>query len=61
MKENIKEGLERVSKIKIQPRFLTVEGQAEGQEPLDSDLSHRMIAVDSMRSLDRMVKDILPG
>ena len=42
-------GLGRVAEIKVQPRFLAVEGQ-EGESP-DSDLSHRMIAVDSMRSL----------
>ena len=49
MKEEIKVGLGRVAEIKVQPRFLAVEGQ-EGESP-DSDLSHRMIAVDSMRSL----------
>jgi len=59
MKEEIKAGLDKVAEIKVQPRFLAVEGQ-EGESP-DSDLSHRMIAVDSMRSLDRMVKEILPA
>ena len=49
MKEEIKAGLDKVAEIKVQPRFLAVEGQ-EGESP-DSDLSHRMIAVDSMRSL----------
>ena len=49
MREEVLSGLERVADIKVQPRFLEVEGQ-EGESP-DSDLSHRMIAVDSMRSL----------
>ena len=59
MKDEVLSGLERVAEIKVQPRFLAVEGQ-EGESP-DSDLSHRMIAVDSMRSLDRMVLEILPS
>ena len=52
MKEEIKAGLDKVAEIKIEPRFLAVEGQ-EGESP-DSDLSHRMIAVDSMRSLGEL-------
>ena len=50
MRDEILAGLDRVSHIKVQPRFLAVEGQGEGESP-DSDLSHRMISVDSMRSL----------
>ena len=57
MKEEIKAGLDKVAEIKIEPRFLAVEGQ-EGESP-DSDLSHRMIAVDSMRSLGEIVIFIL--
>ena len=57
MKEEIKAGLDKVAEIKIEPRFLAVEGQ-EG-ESLDSDLSHRMIAVDSMRSLGELTIYIL--
>lgn len=59
MRDEILAGLDKVSHIKVQPRFLAVEGQGEGESP-DSDLSHRMISVDSMRSLDRMVVEILP-
>ena len=49
MRDEVLCGLERVAEIKVHPRFLEVEGQ-EGESP-DSDLSHRMIAVDSMRSV----------
>ena len=60
MKNQIWNNLERVAQVKIQPRFLTVEGSKE-EEAASEDLIHRMQAVDSMRSLDRMVKEILPS
>ena len=58
MKDEIAAELERVSEIKVQPRFLTVEGQ-EGESGPDDDLNHRMIAVDSMRSLGRLLGSLL--
>jgi len=59
MKEEIKAQLLRVKDIKVEPRFLTIEDTKSGE--IVDDLRYRMIAVDSMRSLDRMVKEILPA